>query len=245
MASEPEAKPPRPRRQFRFRLRTVLILTSVCCLLMGVWSAYVQPFQRQLAATKWVVALNGKITSLPAEGPDWQAWLVQRMLGDDAYFHAVGVDLNGVEVPEEAQTNLAALVFVVELSLDGSGVDDQAVNALGKANRLERLSLRYVGVTDEGLKPLSLLPSLRHLRLTGARVTDEGLARLAECPGLEELYIRWTDVTPAGVESFREQRPDCVVHYHASPGAASASSVPVAPPGRGAASPRRTTLPTR
>jgi serine/threonine protein kinase len=80
-------------------------------------------------------------------------------------------------------------------SLDASGLKliDRDADLLAELQTLETLSLNHNRLTDEGLQKLAALRNLKELAITDNPVTDEGVAR------------------------FKKVRPNCVVHYDASP----------------------------
>ncbi len=68
------------------------------------------------------------------------------------------------------------------------------------------------GLDEKHLDSLCSLPALQLLVLTGCEeVDDETLRLLARIGTLRELRLRSTSVTEAGLEAFREQRPECEV----------------------------------
>lgn len=198
----------------RFGLRSLLLATTVVCLVFGAWSVYVDPYREQAAAVALIRQLGGTVEMQAANGPVWQAYLVETMVGESSYAEAARVDLQNAQIPDESQAQLSRLPFVQEMNLDRSNADDRAIFALGRAPNLVSLSLRYTAVTDRSLEKIALFPSLARLRLTGAGVGDAGLASLAESPALRELFIRWTAATDEGVARFCEVRPECEVHFH-------------------------------
>ena len=66
----------------RFSLRGLFILVTVCCLLLGAWSVYVNPFRQQARSVAALEPLQAEVTTSSVDGPGWQRWLVTTMLGD-------------------------------------------------------------------------------------------------------------------------------------------------------------------
>ena len=77
----------------RFSLRTLFVFTTACCLLLGTWSAYVNPYRLQSRSLAEVNRLQGQSFIEPADGPAWQRWLVTALLGADSFVHVTTVDL--------------------------------------------------------------------------------------------------------------------------------------------------------
>lgn len=197
----------------RFGIRTLLVLTALCSLLMGFWVRAIKPYADQAASIEWVRSLQGNVIIAPAEGPDWHRRLVQTALGRDAYSQAIIVSFDALELPADTAQRLAAMPYLQVLELDYCRFEDAEMRGLAHMDHLATLSLRYTGVTNEGLKSIASLPCLKTLRLTGGtQVTDVGILRLAGCPSLSELYVRWTGVTQEGAEKLIAQLPECRIY---------------------------------
>jgi hypothetical protein len=163
-----------PSRWFRYRLRTLLGLTTLVAIGLGYYKAYVEPFQIQQRAAEKLVASGALVGYQPAA----PAWL-RYMLGDGRFLNVVMVKLEQRPIKEAALAPLADLPHV------------------------ERLYLAATPVTDDWLRRLPSLPRLRRISLWRTRVTNEGLAHLAGRTELEVLDIKHTKVTEAGLEHFR------------------------------------------
>src|SRR4051812_10842629 len=85
-----------------FSLRTLFVLMTICCLVVGAWSVYVNPYRRQLQSLAVVNALQGVTAKTGAEGSAWHRWLVTNFLGDEAFMRVTFVDLNGRQVDDAA-----------------------------------------------------------------------------------------------------------------------------------------------
>jgi hypothetical protein len=193
----------------RFRLRSLLAATTLLCLCLAVWSSHVNPYRLQAIAIQRIRELNGKVETRPATGPDWNRYLVQKFVADDAFVEAVKVKLFALHVPDHVQSQLGHLPFVEHLILDTSGVDDRMVQSLAPAVQLKELWARNTKLTDRSLRQLSTFPKLQVLKISGTDVGDAGLRHLSESPSLEQLSVRWTRVTAFGIDAFRRERPDC------------------------------------
>ena len=86
----------------RFSLRTLFVLISICCVLLGLWSIYVNPFRRQAQSRAAAVRLQGDVVVLPAPGPPWFRWIVAAMLGPDEFVQVVKLDLSHRPVDDTA-----------------------------------------------------------------------------------------------------------------------------------------------
>lgn len=188
----------------RFGLGTLLLLTALASVVMGVWSSVVKPYREQAAAVARLKQAGATVRIQQAPGSGWRRSLVRWMAGPKAWVEVSGVTLERATLPKRFDQDLGALPFLVELRLDHTDFDDADARGLRGKEHLRILSIRYTRLTDAGvLDSLAGCRSLRHLRLTGlGGVTDEGLLALADLPRLEEIFARWTGATPAAVEAY-------------------------------------------
>lgn len=198
----------------RFSLRALFVLTTLCCLLLGLWSAYVNPFRRQAQAVAALERLPVEIGVDVVEGPAWQRWLVTTTLGDDAYVSVNMVELRGPNVNDEVVRELAGLNWLTSLALEQTQVSNAGLSVLRSLPYLQELTLTYSQVTDDGLGQLQQLPHLQVLKLTGTPITDAAVPKLAEFPALQTLYIRWTQISDEGAAQLRGMAPNFDVYHH-------------------------------
>ena len=116
----------------RFSMRSLLVLMTLSCLALGVWSAYVKPYGDQQAAIRLINDRQGRTVVEAAEGPRWQQRLVTTMHGPDSFVRAVVVDLNRSEISDADARVLASLSFLRELNLDRSTISADGLAALGR-----------------------------------------------------------------------------------------------------------------
>ena len=64
----------------RYSLRALFLLTTLCCVLLGLWSVYVEPFRRQARSIAAIQQYAAEVITEEADGPAWQRWLVTTML---------------------------------------------------------------------------------------------------------------------------------------------------------------------
>lgn len=197
----------------RFGVRSLLVITALCAVLMAAWAQIVRPYAAQAASVGWLRELQAEVVLQKASGAGWTEPLVRSMLGADAFSEATEARLPASELPDDTTGRLSALLYMVNFDADRCTPGDAITLGLRGAKRLEYLSLRYTELSDSGVKNLAGLPMLERLRLTGnAGVTDEGLIELAKCPSLKEVFVRWTGVTEEGAERLRQALPGCQVH---------------------------------
>ena len=199
----------------RFRLRSLLVLTTVASLLLAGWQSLVQPYRDQVAAVANLQKAGATVSIDALALPAWQKQVLLWSLGPEALIAATSVTLCDSKLPSDFAEHLSSLPFVVELTLDRTDFDDEDARAIvGSKRYLRRLSLCYTLVTDAGLHgSVAELSALEELRLTGlGGVTNERLASIAGLPLLREAYLRWTAATPKGIETFRTGVAGRVVH---------------------------------
>jgi hypothetical protein len=199
----------------RFSLRSLFVLMTLCCLVFGLWAAYVNPYRLQANSLAVVNRLQGNAAQSPAQGPGWQRWLVTAFLGDDAFVRVTEVDLANRKVDDDSLRSLAGLVYLRKLALDYTPVTHNGVAALRSMRDLEHLSLRYTKVADRAAEHLAALPNLKTMILTGTEVSDAALDDLAKHDHLSELYIRWTQISNPAAERLAAALPNCAIHHHA------------------------------
>lgn len=202
------------RRPFRFSIRSFLVFTAICCLALGAWSLYVQPYRDQAASLSRLSDLGGTTTSIGATGPGWQRWLVELFVGPQGFVEVRTADLRGRKITSEEVQALSGLIYLQALRIDRAELNDENVAAIARMSKLTELSMTYTKIGDDGLREVTRLPKLEKLHLTGVPVTDEGVVLLASMPAVSELFIRWTKITDDGAERLRTLLPNCRVHHH-------------------------------
>ena len=199
----------------RFSLRTMFVLTTLVCVVVGMWSVYVNPFRRQLQSLAAVDRLQGNSAKMAAAGPTWQKWLVTTFLGDDAYVYVTEVDLANQKVSDADLRSLTGLTHLEKLSLDYTQITDDGAVALRSMPALKNLSMRYTGISDRSAEYLAALPALTNVYLTGTKLTDAAIENLGKERAAKELYIRWTKISDEGATRLAAALPNCAVYHHA------------------------------
>jgi len=201
MSEQTQATRPRFnwRRLFQFRLRTLLIVTTIIAVLLGWWSHTARQQRMAVAALRNYEAkiyynhmLPGHVETEPTpfadEPPGFSQWLVDN-IGID-YFGTVGA-VNAIGNPK---------------------LGDKQVELLRTFSSLEWLRLDGAGVTDASLTHLANLKKLQTLGLGNTLTTDAGLEHLQGLTNLEKLYLEDTQVTDAGVARLQKALPNCQIY---------------------------------
>lgn len=210
------------RRWFQFRLKAVLVVTTLACVALG-WLAYERDkVQKRADAIAAIEKLGGKV-EYDDEQPFRPKWL-RPLLGDKSagevvavnFFNAKIVDgdlgnltnfskldwlvINHTQVTDSGLAQLANLTELAHLDLEHSKITDAGLVHLQGLTKLDTLLLSKTQVTGAGLVHLKGLPKLRFLYLDGTQITDGEMANLAGMTELEWLSLSDTKITDAGVE---------------------------------------------
>ncbi len=188
---------------------------TLCCVVFGIWSVYVNPYRRQFESLAVVNQLNGQSTPELADGPRWQRWLVATLLGNDAFVRITEVDLANRPIDDNALRSLTGLCFLKRLSLDYTPITDDGLASLRSLHTLNDLSLKYTNVSDRGAQYLTALPNLQHLALTGTKLSDAAVDNLAKLKLMQSMYIRWTHISDDGALRLRQELPHCQIFHNA------------------------------
>src|SRR3989344_7772746 len=169
-------------RGFRFRLRTILVLTAF----VGAYCAYeariVQRSRYHRQMKKDIQDLGGYASCGSSDGRSelhkgdilyhWNQWhyesFVQyfdQYLDRITYVLMQGKSKGNADL---AAMNLSSLPTLCGLNLNGSAITDDALRDVGKLSQLVELNLHNTAITDEGLRHLTGLENLRRLIISRA-----------------------------------------------------------------------------
>ena len=180
----------KPRRWFRFRLRTLLITVMLLSVPLGWVGWELDQRRREKATIAWVVELGGQVYfhsgnqngSHPLVISDERSWWGQtkdNWLGE----------------------------WVQAVLLDNSQVID--LSPLAELKNLKRLDLWSTEVSD--LTPLAELKMLKELELQQSQVSD--LSPLIELKNLSYLGLMSTPVGDEQVQKLRLALPNCTIDF--------------------------------
>jgi len=114
------------------------------------------------------------------------------------------LDLQGLEIEDEALNVLENLTALEFLNLSGTGITGAGLEKLKKLSSLKRLDIRRTTVTDEKLGDLKKLKSLEHLDLRNTEVTDTGLKQVGELKKLQALFLSGGKITDEGMVHLKD-----------------------------------------
>ena len=209
--------------RLRFGLRTLLLLTTVLAVWLGI---HLQRTKAQREAVDAIQKYGGWVRydyQFPSGAyadsdykgkalPLVPAYLIQ-LLGIDFFCSVVQVNLNysedsGARLENHNQSD-AALQHLpnlpnlrVLLLSDGQATDD-SLRYVGKLKRLETLYMWDVAkVGDTGVAHLAYLSRLKYVHISTSRITDKSLEIFAGMPQMEGLSLQFNSFTDRGVKQL-------------------------------------------
>jgi hypothetical protein len=207
-----EVVPKRRRRWWQFSIATMLILTAIAAVVLGLWS---DAARRQQQAIQWIKDHGGGCSyrwevptkpndKLTPPGPEW----LRERLGID-YLDYVQEAYVGEPISDEELARLVKdLPRLKSLGIEAENVTDEGLATLAKGlPQLEMLGIQPAErITDEGLAALArYAPQLLHLQLGDAvNITDVGLAHLANLKNIIHLDLHCPRITDAGLVHLEE-----------------------------------------
>ena len=177
-------------------LRTLLLITTVCCVALSTWRFAVRPYQRQEYAAKQIQDMGGSVRMRPA-GSSWLAWLV----GKEQFNDVIEVDMHRHHDGGEYSRLLANFPRLETLRV-GFNFTDEDMIWLAKCKELRRLFFEHTQITDRGLRVCNNFPHLR-IALLGRNITDDGLSVLQDKRALAYIDLSNTQVTDDGLKHLR------------------------------------------
>lgn len=185
----------------RFSLRTLLLVVTGICLVLGFVG---ESARRQRRLIDTVEALGGTVgyATLFDSDPKYNRgpkslvpkW-VSSMIGPDYYARVADVrlprsiQLMGPGVIDNLASQLAAVPALHHFSLSGIELDDDGYMAIASAARPKEIILLNVEMNDEAAAALSNITSLCDLGLNDVRISSQGISGLRRLPNLEHFWL--------------------------------------------------------
>lgn len=202
-ASETSEKP--PQRWFKFRISTMLLLTGILGIWLGVVANRAKDERQGTAAIRdaggsvkfdYQYADDGEfIRNAKPPAPE----VIRKAIGEEYFTNVVEAEANTQQFTNQDLSQLKGLKELRSLRIFETDVTDEGIRSLEALKRLEVVDLRNNDVTDAGLAILGKFTSLKKLLISGTNVTDEGVAHLSELHNLEVLFLSGTSVSDAGL----------------------------------------------
>jgi hypothetical protein len=191
-------------RRYRFSLRTLLIVTT----LLGVWLGLKVGHDLKLQRAITTITSAGGHLKVHDRRPNfpWGFWADRYQL----HFYALRQPLT---IQQLAHLEAFSPSSLLHLDLTNTGITNQSVRFVARFRNLESLSLgndtyvtgeRIPGrpqnhITDAGPAELQGLSSVKNINLSGTDITDECVTYLLRMPHLKCVYLNGTNITGAGL----------------------------------------------
>ena len=207
--ADPSAISKRPRRRFRFGLRTFFVLLTLCAVPLGLLSIELVRMRRQQRVVAHVNSLGGTVLyDHDRASQSGDTWL-RRMFGKGFRAKVVGVRIDPSVRRIDDLSMLAALPDLDTVYLNGSDISPTALLHVAKLPKLRELSLWSAPVTDESLRCLADAPHLRILNLNETIVSEDSVKHIKRYKHLEQLFLFATDISPAAGKELTKALPKC------------------------------------
>lgn len=195
--------PPIKRRYFRYSVRTLFIVATLLCVLLGtvVRQARIQRFAVEAILEKGgeVVYLHQDTKSV-APGPEW----LREIIGDEYFFRVNRVTFIFEKADDTALAVIGKLTDLKGLAIAEAQITSAGLKHLARLTDLESLELQDTLVTSDDLVNLKGLTYLKSLQLNNTKVTDDSIEHLKELTHLEGLWLVNTQISDAGLVDIRD-----------------------------------------
>jgi hypothetical protein len=220
------------RRFFQISIRTLLLLTTLIAVALGILARVNHRVQEQKIAVARIKAIGGQVLYNYEEGksparqtrtpPGWP-WL-RKLVGDEYFQDVVGITLDGTPVSDADLGVISRLRGMKTLSVNGrektensryvirkpfhypepvfSRITDDGIQRLGPQRNLQVAMLAHTSIGDEGVKGIALWPRLEVLNLEGTQVTSGGIELIEKLEHLKSLNLRKTKIDDSAVASL-------------------------------------------
>ena len=191
------------RRLVQYRLRSLLIVTTVVAVLFAWWSHTARQQREAVAALKEADAFilyDYQVQKLKRPRY-WPAWMVTAV-GIDYFANVDLVQLDRIQSTSAGLTHLKSLDRLRSLYLPAPDLTDATLEHLQGLTSLKELYLNSMIIIDnEGVEP------------GNEHFTDAGLQYLHGLTGLEYLSLPPTIVTDAGLARLQRVLPNCKIEF--------------------------------
>jgi hypothetical protein len=207
----------------RFRLRTLLILTGIACVILATHGTWMRDAQRRIASKEKILAMTGGNVIVQHEDfgesnsisdGKYPAWL-ERAVGTEYLYPLNTFCLVQSAEPDPIINEAVKLPHLYLVKLPACQITDESVKPLTQLRSLVWLELFSTPITDDGVKAVSNIRSLEILDLRSTKVTDGCVPFIASLRRLRRLHTGGTAITPAGIKAIQQALPKCDIDQRA------------------------------
>lgn len=163
----------------QFRLRTLLLATSGCGIVLALLAPLIESYRNEWRIYRELSRLPYPIeVALEPKAP---AWL--RPFGAGRFMQRI-VAVQFYDCDDGALALAGRLPAIEYINVRSQRVTDRGLKHLEGCGRLAHLSLLCPNMSDAALESLQPLGKLQSLSLTSPRITNEGLKHLSDLTAL-------------------------------------------------------------
>jgi hypothetical protein len=190
------------KRWFRFRLRTLLLVTTAFAIWLAFHFSAIRRAERaaerlEISGAEVFYDYQRHNTSVRGDGVGYSHLVeppgsaaMRRMVGKGFFQVADCINLSGVRTTVEALAPIAQLTSLRVVDLDRCGISDRHLVHIRKLRRIESLNLQSNQITDAGLINLRQLDRLETLSLSKNQIQGDGVRHLLKANALKTLFLR-------------------------------------------------------
>ena len=175
---------PNPRRRWlQFSLRTMFVVVTVFCVVLGTIGVQIKKARDRRQAVAAIRELGGAIAfqhqldRTEPPGPEW-------------FRQVAFVQLHGPRVNDASLAAIKPFTELKSLTLVATKITDDGLVHLKGLTNLQLLDLRSTKITDDGLNHMKGLTNLSWIDLRGTQVTTYGVKKLQQAlPNCDITYI--------------------------------------------------------
>jgi hypothetical protein len=200
------------------RLRTMLLVVSLCAVVFAVLASHYSNAQRQRTAVDVLQRRGWHIVYESDRTNDWTRIrdVVEALTSKDFVSAVELVQIGNDAIPTDS--DLLAIrqlraVRIVSIVSWHSHVTDRGICGLAQVKGLETLIIHNSEITEQALECLAGNGSLRTLVITDARLGGSAVSALARFPNLKELHIANSCLTEHDEAQLVQALPSCTVTF--------------------------------
>ncbi len=203
----------KPRRRFfRYSLRTMMLVVTLICVLLGITAKRAQD-QKQavevILESGGIVLYQHRTERSDPPGPEW----LRKFIGDEYFFRVDSVHFTEAKINEASLIAISRLTDMRSLVLTGNRVTDAGLEHLQTLTKLQDLNFSSTEITDAGLVHLRGMTELQRLFFYNTKISDRGVEHLNVLTNLRGLILNRTSITDEGARNLRQALPNCKVYH--------------------------------